>query len=155
MVAGPSTSPQTDVRRPARYYMRALTGSHVSVLLRGDQTNSISFALNIVPSSGTAPFTREDYERDRFRRIMSRWRDETSDLSQVSRIVANRNYLTLASFGKRALPWILADLRDNGGYWFPILEVLTGEQPETAAERATRGGMRQAWLRWGRSEGYL
>ncbi len=93
--------------------------------------------------------------RKQFEAHVTRWRQNTADLSRVQAIVADSNYLAIATLGQSALPLILVELRDRGGYWFPLLEALTGESPETDVERKTRAGMREAWLRWGRARGYL
>src|SRR5215216_6068977 len=94
-----------------------------------------------------------DSLRRQFRALVSKWRDNTADLSRVQAIVADSNYLAIATLGRPALPLILAELRDRGGYWFPLLEALTGESPESEDERQSKAGMREAWLRWGRAHG--
>ena len=96
-----------------------------------------------------------DALRRQFTTLVSKWRENTADLSRVQAIVADSNYLAIATLGRPAVPLILAELRDQGGYWFPLLEALTGEQPESDDERTSRAGMREAWLRWGLAHGYL
>lgn len=91
----------------------------------------------------------------RFATLNAMWRENTVDSSRVQSKVADRNYLAIAALGRDALPLILEELRDNGGYWFPLLEALTGEAPESAEESESREGMRQAWLRWGRQSGLV
>lgn len=105
-------------------------------------------------ATGTVPRPSASLRRE-FDTYVARWRDNTADLSRVQAIVADSNYLAIATMGRPALPLILAELRDRGGYWFPLLEALTGESPESDDERQSRVGMREAWLRWGRAHGYL
>ena len=59
--------------------------------------------------------------RKEFDAHVIRWRENTVDLSRVQAIVADSNYLAIATMGRLALPLILAELRDRGGYWFPLL----------------------------------
>lgn len=139
--------PPSDATKTATRMPTVPTGSAMSTFWDVAQTNSPpTKKMRAVPNAS---------EREQFTALAATWRADTSDLSQVSRIIADRSYLRLASFGKPAIPWILVELRERGGYWFPILEALTGAQPETEAERHSRGGMREAWLRWGRGEGYI
>ncbi len=93
--------------------------------------------------------------RRRFADLAARWREQTADLSRLELMVSDPNYLGIVAIGERAVPFILADLRDNGGYWFPALEAITGEAPETQEEGATRKGLRTAWLRWGAERGLI
>jgi hypothetical protein len=98
---------------------------------------------------------RKATARQRFAILAARWREETADLSRLELKVSDPNYLGIVAIGERAVPFILADLRDNGGYWFPALEAITGEAPETEDERSTRQGLRTAWLRWGSERGLI
>jgi hypothetical protein len=91
----------------------------------------------------------------RFRKLAARWRDRVADSSRVDRMIADPDYLAMAAMGPRALPWVLEELRDRGGYWFPILEAFTGRQLGTQEERGSRKLLREAWLPWGRENGYI
>ncbi len=57
--------------------------------------------------------------------------------------------------GTAAIPFILADLRDNGGHWYVALEAITHVAPGTPEERQKPRTMREVWLRWGTESGYL
>jgi len=90
-----------------------------------------------------------------FARLASEWHTATDDCSLSSQILSDSRYLRLIGMGRKVVPLILADLRDNGGFWYPALEAITGESPELPDERISRRGMRNAWLRWGHEHGII
>jgi hypothetical protein len=91
---------------------------------------------------------------DEFADLARRWHDETDDVSVTGRIVSHPAYLRIVAMGPPAVPLILRDLRDNGGFWFSALEAILNVCPGTPEERGKPRLMREAWLRWGRSHGY-
>jgi hypothetical protein len=90
----------------------------------------------------------------RFRVLATGWQAATGGLSSPSRKRADQNYLDIIGMGSPAIPFILAELRDHGGYWYPALRALTGDDPVPADHRGTTQLMNEDWLHWGRSHGY-
>ena len=90
-----------------------------------------------------------------FATLVERWRENTAGLSIAQRIVTDPDYLGIIALGRRVVPLILDDLSKNGGFWYPALQALTGASPEGPEERASREGMKAAWLRWGHEHGFL
>ena len=114
------------------------------------------------PSGSVVVMVRREYPQagaerpnERFRTLSTRWKENTADLSRVQQAVSDHNYLAIIALGYAAVPFILQELQTNGGYWFPALEAITGEEPESQRERETIGGMKRAWLRWGYERGIL
>ena len=96
----------------------------------------------------------EDSELEQtFRRLADQWRDETIIYSLVLQKTAHPAYLRIIAMGEKAVPFILRDLQESGGYWFVALNAISGEdpvQPGSDYEQAA-----QAWLKWGKDKGYI
>lgn len=88
-------------------------------------------------------------------RLTDRWHEETDFLSSPARITGNDTYLGIISFGKRAIPLILEDLKERGGDWYRALRILSREDPVPMEARGDVDQMKRAWLQWGRERGYI
>ncbi|MEX0784235.1 MAG: hypothetical protein WD557_16465 [Dehalococcoidia bacterium] len=82
------------------------------------------------------------------------WHEGTGFLSSPNEIQAHPAYQRIMELGPDAVPLILADLRDRGGFWYPALRALTGVNPVPAEARGKPTLMKKAWLDWGRDRGY-
>lgn len=93
----------------------------------------------------------------RFDFLAARWREETGMCSSASRMAAHPAYQEIIGMGAAAVPLILRDLERHGpDHWFTALYRILGTGPLIAPEDAGRMEvMRQAWLEWGRENGYL
>lgn len=83
------------------------------------------------------------------------WHEDTSVESSITKMIAHPAYAAITRLGPMMIPYILEDLRQSGGHWFPALRELTGENPVEASERGNFGAMRAAWLRWGAERGLV
>lgn len=92
-------------------------------------------------------------EQQRFAELADQWVAETAMLSSLQRKVLHRAYQQIIGMGEKAIPMILARLRDEGGYWFWALTAITGD--ELASDEIGYDNAREAWLRWGMEAGYL
>lgn len=88
-----------------------------------------------------------------FKRLRKLWREETSGISSVTRILLNHHYLRIISLGPRVLPLILAELSQKPDHWFMALAVLSDSDPTEPGFTFTQAT--EAWLKWGREHGYL
>ncbi len=89
-----------------------------------------------------------------FKRMAQKWKDETTFMSDPDGIISNRYYQAIIAQPGN-LPLILRDLQENGGEWFEALRLMTNEDPIDPAIYGDYDLMREAWLNWGRSKGYL
>ncbi len=64
-------------------------------------------------------------------------------------------YQRIIGLGPAVIPLILADLARQPDHWFWALRALTGEDPVPAEARGRVKAMADAWLQWGRENGYL
>ncbi len=92
---------------------------------------------------------------DGFHRLAAQWHDATDMYSIDSQKVAHPSYLRIIAFGKVMIPYILSDLATRGGSWYSALEALTGMSPVGPEDTANVRLRKAAWLRWGKTNGYL
>ena len=85
----------------------------------------------------------------KFKELVSQWREETAFISSTSEIVSKFSYYCIIALGKDAIPLILRELKENGGHWFLALQALTGENPVKPGDIGRMRVMAQAWLDWG------
>lgn len=96
----------------------------------------------------------ENALREEFNALSTQWHAETRHCSMVWQYVLHDAYQRIVvGMGKDALPLILEDLRDHGGYWFQALELMAGEDPAAGATSRTEAV--DAWLAWGRRSGLI
>ena len=90
-----------------------------------------------------------------FNVLAERWRNETAHLSSLTKKITHPSYLRIISLGRGALPLILRQLEHEPAYWFVALRALSGEDPVSADKVGNFKATREAWLRWGRSQGLV
>lgn len=83
-----------------------------------------------------------------FSRLNRNWRRETMLESSTSKLYFHVSYQKIIGMGRPALPLILKELRDNGGYWFWALECITGANPVSKEMWGNYDARRNAWLKW-------
>lgn len=91
----------------------------------------------------------------KFSNFSKQWREETKFVSSSNDRIYNDNYLKIIALGSGAIPLILKDLKDNGGFWFKALEILTDEQVIQDSDIGYTSRMKKAWLNWGINKGYI
>lgn len=92
---------------------------------------------------------------EEFNELANQWHDETDFLSSPSRITGSDTYLRIISLGRRVIPLILEDLKERGGSWYRALRIISDDNPVSVGARGDVEQMKQAWLQWGRSRGYI
>jgi hypothetical protein len=113
------------------------------------QTNTVTLMSSldaVAPSSGI---------EQSFRELADRWREETMHLSSTPEAALNFSYQQIIGMGKEALPLIFREMQTQGGHWFWALAAITRENPVQPEDRGKVRRMTQAWLEWGRENGYL
>lgn len=76
-------------------------------------------------------------------------------LSSTTEVSMHPAYQAIIGMGPSALPFILADLRDNKGQWFWALRAITRQNPAPPEACGKMDQLRKAWLDWGRANGFL
>lgn len=97
---------------------------------------------------------RAERLRHEFVVLAEQWRRETGFMSSLNDKVLHKAYQSIIAMGMDAVPLVLEELEAHRGHWFWALQFMTkGVNP--VSEDATVDEAREAWLHWGRQQGYL
>jgi len=107
-----------------------------------------------VPKTETLPASSDEGVEQRFRRLEATWTDETGYLSSYTEIVEHPAFREIIGLGLAVVPLMLRDLQERPRLWVWALPDITGADPVPAADAATIARMSEAWLCWGKANGY-
>lgn len=99
------------------------------------------------------PKTTSEVARS-FRILAEKWREETSASPTMLQEV-NDTYLDIIGLGPEAIPHILKDLDRTSDHWFIALKAIAKVDPVQPPDRGNIRKMKDAWLDWGRQQGYI
>ena len=92
---------------------------------------------------------------DEFETFADEWIAETAAQSSLTKRYAHPAYQRIVGMGPAVVPLLLAKLLEaDPDYWFHALRSITGADPVTASIRGNLRAMADAWLAWGRNQGY-
>jgi hypothetical protein len=91
----------------------------------------------------------------KFDRLTEEWTTSTISYSSLDDIVNNDSYQEIIKMGHRAIRLILDDLQKSPKHWFYALRAITGVNPIKQSASGDVRKMTDAWVKWGRKEGYL
>ncbi len=103
-----------------------------------------------IPPDSAAPESVEQ----RFRRLEAIWESETQFLSDADRITEHPAFQEIIRMGEAVVPLLLRDLEQKPSLWVWALPRITGVNPVVPSEGGNIRKMAEAWLRWGRDNGY-
>jgi hypothetical protein len=107
------------------------------------------------PRQARSPLATEpDLER-RFRELVAEWQAEVAPLSSTTARVQHPAYRAIIALGPAVVPLLLRELQQRPNHWFAALRSLTGSDPVPPADRGRIGPMTEAWVTWGKEQGYL
>jgi len=89
-----------------------------------------------------------------FRTLVSEWKQQSRFLSSVDQMVILNPYQRIIGLGPRAVPFLLHELEHDPDYWFWALRSITGHDPVPEESKGKLREMAQAWMKWGRENGY-
>jgi hypothetical protein len=93
--------------------------------------------------------------RQRFRRLADEWKDQSRHLSNTAQMAMLRPYQRIIGLGLPAVPLILEELQREPDQWFWALESITEQNPVPDDANGKVGLMAQAWIDWGKQQGYV
>ena len=102
------------------------------------------------PPSQSTPSAVES----RFRQLESIWTAETGFLSSYTEIVQHPSFKQIIGLGKPVVPLMLKDLEERPRLWVWALPEITDANPVPADDAGNIAKMTEAWLRWGKANGY-
>ncbi len=89
-----------------------------------------------------------------FNKLAEEWRAATSMLSLVTQKSMHPAYQRIIGMGQPVVPLILRDLQQKPDHWFWALRAITGDNPVKPEQRGRMKLMAQAWIEWGKENGY-
>lgn len=110
--------------------------------------------MSTVPAKQTpAPPPAETIE-ERFRRLEAIWLAEVGHHSSTTKLVNHPAFQEILRMGRAVVPLMLRDLEKRPRLWVWALPDITGADPVPVSDRGNIAKMSQAWLQWGRANGY-
>jgi hypothetical protein len=103
------------------------------------------------PAGATQPV--ETLE-EKFQRLATTWRAETAHQSSSSDLILHHAFQEIVRMGPPVIPLLLRELEKRTGHWHRALRQVTGADPVPAADRGNIEKAAEAWLRWGKEQGY-
>ncbi|MGH6871897.1 MAG: hypothetical protein ACREHE_10350 [Rhizomicrobium sp.] len=131
---------------PSIEIMKALREADRALLARATQIVGIA-GEDSKKADGDAPAMG-------FEELAAAWKRETVNESSSQRMAAHPAYRKIVAMGEKAVPLVLAEMRERPDYWFAALREITNADPVPAEARGDLSRMTQAWLDWGRENGY-
>jgi hypothetical protein len=91
---------------------------------------------------------------EKFKRLAAVWQAETAFVSSTSDLVAHPAFQEIVAMGPAIIPLLLRELENRTGHWHRALRRITGADPVAPADRGNIDKAAEAWLRWGKEQGY-
>lgn len=121
---------------------------------QGSDADVIKADVNEVKADYLMPITRTTLSK-KFDTLSSTWRYENGVVSSISEMALDPSYQEIIGMGESVIPMILEELRDRPNHWFPALYAISGQSPVKYEQRGKIHEMTEAWLEWGKEEGYI
>jgi hypothetical protein len=90
-----------------------------------------------------------------FKELADKWKNETGHLSAIDDIVLHPAYQSIIGMGPSVIPFLLRELQQAPNHWFWALEHIARQNPVPPEDVGRMRRMTEAWLDWGRLQGYL
>ena len=110
--------------------------------------------MSTIPSRPTPASRPTETVEQRFQRLAALWRAETAYVSSSSELVAHPAFQEIVGMGPAVIPLLLRELANGTGHWHRALKRITGIDPVPPADRGNIDKAAEAWLRWGKEQGY-
>jgi hypothetical protein len=127
------------IRRRVRYYLHS---AHRPVV----------FAKSDVCTTVAAPAVNVE---SRFRQLATEWKNETGNVSSLTALIAHPKYREIVKLDWEVVPFLLRDLQDNHGFWFPALREITNITPFDPSDEGNSKRMTKAWIQWGKKKRFI
>jgi hypothetical protein len=92
---------------------------------------------------------------DRFEALFQQWKQETLFSSSGSEITNHPAYQSIIELGPSVVPFVLIKLQEDPQHLFYALFKITDENPVKPNHVGMLTKMKEDWLEWGATKGYL
>jgi hypothetical protein len=86
----------------------------------------------------------------KFRRLASEWSESVRSVSSITAIINNPKYREIVSLGWDIVPYLLREVQERRGFWFPALAEITTIRPYDPRDAGNNKRMTEAWVKWGK-----
>src|SRR5262249_59425632 len=90
-----------------------------------------------------------------FRQVAAAWKEQSRYHSNTGGMAMIKPYQQIIGMGERAVPLILEELAREPDHWFWALEMITQENPVPPEAAGRVRQMADAWIAWGKQQGYV
>ena len=112
-------------------------------------------ALGTSTASGTAEIRQGALAAHVIGQQLDSWLADTMFTSSVSEMTALPSYRAIVRLGTFAVPFLLSELERRPADWFLALAEITKSDPVPPDARGDFDRVRDSWLDWGRSHGFI
>lgn len=109
----------------------------------------------ILQSSASSNNITKSEVSDKFNALAAQWQDEVEGLSSTTQMSRHPAYQEIIKLGTPVIPLLLEDLKKNPLCWLNALQEITGINPVKPEQRGRIKQMAEAWLDWGKNQGYI
>ena len=89
----------------------------------------------------------------KFGHLLARWKTETEHTSSIEDIAFSPAMNEIVAMGRKVLPIVFAQLRDEASFLFLAAARITGENPAPSGLQGDVHAISEAWLRWAERTG--
>ncbi|MCT7975852.1 hypothetical protein [Laspinema olomoucense] len=89
-----------------------------------------------------------------FEALASEWQAAMAGSSFMAEKTSHPAYQKIIEMGSAAVPLLLRELERKPTHWFAALKAITGANPVKPEQRGRIKQMAEAWIEWGRKQGY-
>ena len=93
-------------------------------------------------------------DRETFEKLADEWEHDRPRGADIEQMTRHSAYQRIIAMGEPVVPWLLQRLAEKPDHWFVALNAITGARPVPPESRGRIKEMAQAWLNWGRQQGY-
>ncbi len=93
--------------------------------------------------------------QERFRRLADEWKEQSRYLSNTAQMAMLKPYQRIIGLGPAVVPLIIEELQREPDQWFWALESITEQNPVPPEAKGKVCLMAQAWIDWGKQQGYV
>jgi hypothetical protein len=91
---------------------------------------------------------------EKFQRLAAVWDAAKAYVSSSSELFAHPAFQEIIALGPTVIPLLLRELEKRTDHWHRALRRITGVDPVPPADRGNIDKAAEAWLRWGKEQGY-
>jgi len=93
--------------------------------------------------------------QERFRRLADEWKEQSRYRSNTAQMAMLMPYQRIIGLGLPVVPLILEELQREPDQWFWALESITEQNSVPPEAKGKVRLMAQAWLDWGKQQGFV